>query len=118
MGNSDPGSARVREDATSPEEDRRRLRRSKMSDVTYLLSAADAVRRRSDNTAVVFLYLPRPPSPGLHGFHRTKKEKSHKNVFSDDGDDESYLSALSTLTEEWPPTLMVRGVSPVTSITL
>ncbi len=46
---------------------------------------------------MVFLYLPDPPS--------------------DNDEAESYLSALSRLTRDWPPTIMVRGVSPVTSIT-
>ncbi|XP_059082779.1 solute carrier family 12 member 9-like [Tigriopus californicus] len=64
----------------------------------YLSSACETVRRRSQDTAVSFLYLPRPP----------KIETDY--VF--------YLDALTALTQNWPPTLLVRGVSPVTSITL
>lgn len=64
----------------------------------YLMSACETVRRRSTETAVTFLYLPRPPS-------RT-------------GDYAKYLDCLETLTDNWPPTLLVRGVSPVTSTTL
>ena len=64
----------------------------------YLMSAGEIVRRRSSETAVTFLYLPLPPT----------KESDHAK----------YLQCLATLTENWPPTLMVRGVSPVTSTTL
>lgn len=64
----------------------------------YLKSACETVRRRSGETAVTFLYLPLPPPSEGH-FHK-------------------YLDCLATLTENWPPTLIVRGVSPVTSTTL
>jgi len=67
-------------------------------DEVYLLSACQLVRSRSSEAAVAFLYLPEPP--------RAARER------------ELYLAALGALTEGWPPTLMVRGVSPVTSITL
>ena len=65
----------------------------------FLKSACETVRRRSTETAVTFLYLPAPPSG--------KEEYFVK-----------YLDALTSLTDNWPPTLMVRGVSPVTSTTL
>ena len=65
----------------------------------FLKSACETVRRRSTETAVTFLYLPAPPSG---------KEEYYVK----------YLDALTSLTNNWPPTLMVRGVSPVTSTTL
>mgnify|MGYP001469003741 FL=1 len=64
----------------------------------YLMSACETVRRRSSETAVTFLYLPSPPN----------KERDYVK----------YLDSLTTLTDNWPPTLMIRGVSPVTSTTL
>ena len=64
----------------------------------YLMSACETVRRRSSETAVTFLYLPTPPG------------KSENYV--------KYLDSLTTLTDNWPPTLLIRGVSPVTSTTL
>ena len=64
----------------------------------YLMSACETVRRRSSETAVTFLYLPTPPT----------KERDYVK----------YLDSLTTLTDNWPPTLMIRGVSPVTSTTL
>lgn len=64
----------------------------------YLRSACETVRRRSGETAVTFLYLPMPPA----------QESQHAK----------YLDCLSALTDQWPPTLLVRGVSPVTSTTL
>ena len=64
----------------------------------YLMSACETVRRRSSETAVTFLYVPIPPPS--------------------EADYTKYLDSLTTLTENWPPTLMVRGVSPVTSTTL
>ena len=64
----------------------------------YLMSACETVRRRSSETAVTFLYLPSPPT----------KERDYVK----------YSDSLTTLTDNWPPTLMIRGVSPVTSTTL
>ena len=65
----------------------------------FLKSACETVRRRSTETAVTFLYLPAPPSGNEEYYVK-------------------YLDALTSLTDNWPPTLMVRGVSPVTSTTL
>jgi len=50
----------------------------------------------STNSAVVFLYLPLPP-----------KERYLE-----------YMSALSTVTDSLPPTVLVHGISPVTSTNL
>ena len=55
------------------------------------------LQKRSSETAVAFLYLPEPPP---------------------ETEAEFYLDSLTALTDNWPPTLMVRGVSPVTSTTL
>ena len=66
--------------------------------VNYLASVCDLVVCRSHETAVSFLYLPEPP--------RLVR------------DYESYYNMLTAITENWPPTLLVRGASAVTSTTL
>ena len=74
----------------------------------YLRAACKMVRSRSSETAVTFLYLPEPPI-GSH------------DVSNEDGKAEkadNYLTNLELLTNHWPPSLLVRGVSPVTSTTL
>ena len=72
-------------------------------DHTKIFQASKLVQSWSEDTAVSFLYL---PSPGKrdHSIGRRK--------------DKEYLKFMANLTSEWPPTLMVRGVSPVTSVTL
>ena len=72
-----------------------------------LKSASEMVRIRSSETAVTFLYLPKPP-----------RLQDSKNKDSLKEEAEHYLTSLETLTNHWPPTLLVRGVSPVTSTTL
>ena len=72
----------------------------------YLKSACEMVRKRSSETAVIFLYLPKPPR-----IQNSTKEDHETKA-------ESYLTNLEVLTNHWPPTLLVRGVSPVTSTTL
>jgi len=64
----------------------------------YLLHANNFIRKQCDETAVSFIYLPRPPTSPAH----------HKR----------YLSCLESLTENLPPTLLVHGVSPVMTTTL
>ena len=54
-------------------------------------------RSVSPDKQAAFLYLPEPPP---------------------ETEAEFYLDSLTALTDNWPPTLMVRGVSPVTSTTL
>ena len=62
-----------------------------------ILNKHSPIQKRSSETAVAFLYLPEPPP---------------------ETEAEFYLDSLTALTDNWPPTLMVRGVSPVTSTTL
>ena len=83
--------------------------KSAKSTISFLRSACEMVRSRSSKTAVTFLYLSKPPA--LH----VGKTVSRDNAISEA---ENYLSDLAILTNHWPPTLMVRGVSPVTSTTL
>jgi len=64
----------------------------------YLHEANQFIASRCKETAVSFIYLPRPPAdPGLH-VH--------------------YLHQLERLTATLPPTILVHGVSPVTTTTL
>ena len=64
----------------------------------YLTSVNEFIRVKCAETAVSFIYLPRPsPDPGHHS---------------------SYLSMLDTVTRELPPTILVHGVSPVITTTL
>ena len=74
--------------------------------ILYLKSACEMVRKRSSETAVIFLYLPKPPR-----IQNSTKEEHYRKA-------ENYLTNLEELTNHWPPTLLVRGVSPVTSTTL
>merc|ERR1712079_408903 len=69
----------------------------------YLKATCEMVRRRSSETAVTFLYLPEPPASS-HDTLNTE-EKAAKA--------DTYLTNLEVLTNHWPPTLLVRGVSPV-----
>ena len=64
----------------------------------YLQEANEFIRAKCAETAVSFIYLPRPPSAS----------DQHAN----------YLTKLDELTKDLPPTLLVHGVSPVTTTTL
>ena len=74
----------------------------------YLRAACKMVRSRSSETAVTFLYLPEPPIGSHNASNEDEKAQKADN----------YLTNLELLTNHWPPTLLVRGVSPVTSTTL
>jgi potassium/chloride transporter 9 len=82
----------------STNEDLKGRPRSFRPDENYLRNVNTMIQEHSHNTAVVFLYLPPPPAVA--------------------GDGHQYLESLSTLTENLPPTLLVHGISPVTSTTL
>eukprot|EP00092_Neocalanus_flemingeri_P009879 GFUD01010648.1.p1 GENE.GFUD01010648.1~~GFUD01010648.1.p1 ORF type:complete len:926 (+),score=262.27 GFUD01010648.1:182-2959(+) len=64
----------------------------------YLLAANEFIRVKCTETAVSFIYLPRPPC----------NTKQHP----------AYLSMLELLTRGLPPTILVNGVSPVITTTL
>lgn len=67
-------------------------------DETFLRNVNTMIQEHSSNTSVVFLYLPPPPA-----------KKADANLF---------LERLDMLTANIPPTLLVHGISPVTSTTL
>jgi len=64
----------------------------------YLKEANEFIRAKCGETAVSFIYLPRPPT-----------DPSHHNT---------YLRCLDSLTIGLPPTLLIHGVSPVMTTTL
>lgn len=68
------------------------------SDGNFLRNVNSMIQEHSSSTAVIFLYLPVPPA-----------KKSQRA---------DYLSKLDILTKDLPPTLLVHGISPVTSTTL
>lgn len=69
----------------------------------YLHAVNAMIKQHSQTTAVLFLYLPPPPPPPEDG---------------SDAQRLAYLSQLELLTSGLPPTLLVHGISPVTSTTL
>ncbi|KAJ8680321.1 hypothetical protein QAD02_016108 [Eretmocerus hayati] len=69
----------------------------------YILNVNKLIRRHCTLTAAVFIYLPAPPN-----MNTWDKEMLHKQ----------YLQLLTELTADLPPTLLVHGVSAVTSTTL
>ncbi|ELU01652.1 hypothetical protein CAPTEDRAFT_155483 [Capitella teleta] len=64
----------------------------------YIRGVNDLVKQQSHNTAVTFLYLPKPASDLDLGMQ--------------------YLEKLETMTNDLPPTVLVNGIHPVTSTTL
>lgn len=64
----------------------------------YYKSVNSLILQRSGNTALSFIYLPRPPTDSAAALH--------------------YLTTLSKVSANLPPTIFVHGVSTVTSTTL
>ena len=64
----------------------------------YLTEANQFIKAKCNETAVSFVYLPKPP----------KEPSRHRE----------YLGQLDTLTYGLPPTILVHGVSPVITTTL
>ena len=64
----------------------------------YLVEANEFILSKCTQTAVSFIYLPRPPTP------------THTHT--------QYLDNLEKLTRGLPPSILVHGVSPVISTTL
>ncbi|KAH8262337.1 hypothetical protein KR038_009127 [Drosophila bunnanda] len=76
-----------------------RLNRS----LVYMQRANQIIRERSDQTALSFIYLAAPPKLSTPDFAQRSA---------------SYMELLTELTAELPPTILVHGVSTVTSTTL
>ncbi|BFF96311.1 solute carrier family 12 member 9 [Drosophila madeirensis] len=69
----------------------------------YMQRANQIIRDRSDQTALSFIYLAAPPK-------LTTKDFAARSA--------SYVELLTELTADLPPTILVHGVSTVTSTTL
>lgn len=69
----------------------------------YLLSVNQMIQRHSEQTAASFIYLPPPPSLPVW---------EEREVYP------QFLQLLTELTADLPPTILVHGVSAVTSTTL
>ncbi|KAK0089662.1 hypothetical protein PV325_006085 [Microctonus aethiopoides] len=70
---------------------------------SYILGVNQLIREYSNTTAVTFIYLPGPPTT---------------NSWDENMIYQQYLQALTELTADLPPTILVHGVSAVTSTTL
>lgn len=69
----------------------------------FFCSVNQIIRERSDATAVTFIYLAPPPRIDSPNWKQTHG---------------CYLDLLTELTADLPPTILVHGVSAVTSTTL
>ncbi|XP_058803969.1 solute carrier family 12 member 9 [Phymastichus coffea] len=69
----------------------------------YILNVNRLIRQYCSETAAIFIYLPAPPT-----FNMWDKDVLRKQ----------YLQLLTELTVDLPPTILVHGVSAVTSTTL
>ncbi|KAH8413316.1 hypothetical protein KR009_009989 [Drosophila setifemur] len=69
----------------------------------YMQRANEIIRERSDQTALSFIYLAAPPKLSMPDFTQRSA---------------SYMELLTELTVELPPTILVHGVSTVTSTSL
>lgn len=69
----------------------------------FFVSVNQIIRERSDATAVTFIYLAPPPIIDSVNWKQTHG---------------CYLDLLTELTADLPPTILVHGVSAVTSTTL
>ncbi|XP_030384423.1 solute carrier family 12 member 9 [Scaptodrosophila lebanonensis] len=69
----------------------------------YMQRANQIIRERSDQTALSFIYLAAPPKLTSTDFAQRSS---------------NYMDLLTELTAELPPTILVHGVSTVTSTTL
>jgi len=69
-----------------------------LPDESHVRRINGVIREQCSGTAVVFLYLPRPPTD----FTRH----------------DEYLHCLELMSDSLPPTVLVHGLHPVTSTTL
>ncbi|KAK9300057.1 hypothetical protein QLX08_007107 [Tetragonisca angustula] len=69
----------------------------------YILSVNQLIKQHSLQTATIFMYLPAPPV---------------SNTWDENTIYRQYLQLLTELTADLPPTVLVHGVSAVTSTTL
>ena len=76
---------------------------------SFMSTTNQLIREKSGNTAMSFIYLPRPPS---------SKSNNGDDQVTQSAQQARFLELLKLLTDNLPPTVLVHGIHAVTSTAL